>query len=240
MSGKTERREDLGNGIFVTVNSLFSFGTDALLLAEFAQECAPRAKRAVDLGTGCGVIPLLWAKKSFPVEMDALELQPEGAALACRSVEENGLSHRIRVQCADLRLPVLPAGVFDLVACNPPYFPSGAGGISPVPERNHARAEDQLALTELCTATARLLKNGGKFCLCHRTERMASVMYALCSAGLTPKKLQMVRTSPLREPKLFLLCAVRGGGEGLAILPEKTTWRKENAGNIDGSRNTDW
>lgn len=223
MSGGKNRREELGNGVFALVSDSFSFGMDALLLARFALNCAPGAANAADLGTGCGVISLLWAAQRPLLKISALELQAEGAALAARAAEENGFSDRIAVRCADLRLPVLPAGAFDLAACNPPYFCAGAGGVPADPARRTARAEETLTMGELCAAAARLLKNGGRFCLCHRTERLAGVMHALCGAGLTPKRLQFVRTSARREPKLFLLCAVKGGGEGLVLLPEQKT-----------------
>ncbi len=221
MSGGKIRREDLGNGVAALVSGSFSFGMDALLLARFALSCAPGAVNAADLGTGCGVIPLLWASQRPQLRISALELQAEGAALAARAVEENGFSDRVVVQCADLRLPVLQAGAFDLAACNPPYFCTGTGGAPADPARRVARAEETLTIGELCAAAARLLKNGGRFCLCHRIERLASVMHALCGAGLPPKRLQFVRTSARREPKLFLLCAVKGGGEGLVLLPEE-------------------
>ena len=223
MNGAKLRREELENGVFALVSDSFSFGMDALLLARFALRCAPRAANAADLGTGCGVIPLLWAAERPALRISAWELQAEGAAIAARAAEENGLSGRITVHCADLRLPVLPAGAFDLAACNPPYFRPDAGKIPEDPARRAAHAEESLTLGELCGAAARLLKNGGRFCLCHRTERLAGVMHALCGAGLTPKQLQFVRTSARREPKLFLLCAVKGGGEGLVLLPEQKT-----------------
>ena len=221
MSAVEQRREELGGGVFALVNDSFSFGTDTLLLADFAMRCVPRAKRAADLGTGCGVIPLLWAHSRPALQIDALELQQEGAALASCAVKGNGFADRVTVHCGDMRAPILPAGAFDLVACNPPYFRAGAGYASPTEERQLARAEESLTLAELCSAAARLLHTGGQFCLCHRTERMASVMHALCSADLMPKKLQFVRTSLKREPKLFLLCAAKGGGEGLTLLEEK-------------------
>ena len=51
------KKEPLGKDYFVWVNKFHTFGTDAVLLANFAK-AKPRDK-AVDLGTGCGIIPLL-------------------------------------------------------------------------------------------------------------------------------------------------------------------------------------
>ena len=91
MSGGKNRREELGNGVFALVSDSFSFGMDALLLARFALNCAPGAANAADLGTGCGVISLLWAAQRPLLKISALELQAEGAALAARAAEENGI-----------------------------------------------------------------------------------------------------------------------------------------------------
>ena len=233
MSGRGERREELGGGVAALVNDNFSFGEDALLLAEFSLCCARGAKRAADLGTGCGVIPLLWARERPGLRIDAVELQKEGASLAEKAAGENGFSARITVWQADLRTTPLPKNVYDLIACNPPYFRFGAGQPPDSAARRLARAEESLTLPELCAAAAGLLKNGRRFCLCHRTERMASVMHGLCGAGLTPKALQLVRTSPQREPKLFLLCAVRGGGEGLTMLPERLLCGTSSTNRVD-------
>lgn len=231
------RREALGGGITALVSDSFSFGTDALLLAAFACECAPHARRAADLGTGCGVIPLLWARDRSPQRIDAVELQPGACALLREAVRENGLEERISVWCTDLRDHALAAGAYDLVACNPPYFRSGAGGVCRDEERRAARTEQSATLPQVCASAARLLRAGGRFCLCHRTQRLAGVMSELRLAGLEPKRLRFVETAPRRPPKLFLLCAVRGAKEGLSLEPPVRTYETiSGAGNPSGSR----
>lgn len=59
-----------------------------------------------------------------------MELSPDAAALASRSVTENGLAGRIRVHLADWTSlpPSFEAGGFDRVVCNPPYFAPASGG----------------------------------------------------------------------------------------------------------------
>ena len=42
----------------IVVSDRHTFGTDAVVLADFAR--IRRRDRALDLGTGCGIIPLLW------------------------------------------------------------------------------------------------------------------------------------------------------------------------------------
>ena len=67
----------------------FRFSIDAVLLAHFI---TPSAKhRVLELGTGSGVIPHLIAARHPQVQIDAMELQPEIADMANRSVEYNQL-----------------------------------------------------------------------------------------------------------------------------------------------------
>ena len=53
-----EKISKLGKNYSIIVSKRHTFGTDAVLLASFAK---PSIKQiACDLGTGCGIIPMLW------------------------------------------------------------------------------------------------------------------------------------------------------------------------------------
>ena len=52
-----EKFQLLGRGIKVKINRVHRFSTDAVLLADFASP--KKDDIACDLGTGCGIIPLL-------------------------------------------------------------------------------------------------------------------------------------------------------------------------------------
>lgn len=66
----------------------FCFGTDAVLLAHFAH--GPKDAKWLDLGTGTGILPLLIAAHRPFASFQALEIQPEAADMAARSMELNG------------------------------------------------------------------------------------------------------------------------------------------------------
>ena len=55
-----ERLEPLGGGLQLVVSPAHEFSVDSLLLAAFA--AIRKTDKACDLGTGCGIIPLLWCK----------------------------------------------------------------------------------------------------------------------------------------------------------------------------------
>ena len=190
-----------------------SVGTDSLALADFAR--TPGARRGCDLGCGSGILMLLMARENAALEMDGVELR-ETAAERCReNLEANGLAGRCRVHTGDFRRVPLPAGKMDLAVCNPPYYPAGSGAVSADRDRAAMRTESA-AVDELCLTAARLLRQGGDFCLIHRFERLAEVFTALSSAGLEPKRLRFLSASPERAPTLFLCRARKGARPGLA------------------------
>ena len=216
-------REDLGGGAYVWTHPQYKFGTDAMLLARFALSCAPRAVRAADLGTGCGIIPVVWAQARPEMQIFAAEIQPQAAALARKSAAESGFEQRITVWEGDLRnlrqsdLPDRAA--MQLVSCNPPYFLPDSGYLARQDGRRIARAEESCSVYDAAQAAARLLNDGGWFCMIHRTERLTDAPEAMRQAGVEPKRLQLVQTAPGKAPKLFLAGGRRSGKPGMEILP---------------------
>ena len=190
----------------------FPLGQDTLLLGRFAT--LRRGGRVCDLGCGAGALPLLLLARDSSLDLSGVELDGEAAALARRNLAENGLSGVIRT--GDLRRvrEQFPAGCFDLVVSNPPYFPAGSGESG-----GSARMELCCTLTQVCAAAAFLLKNGGRFALVHRPERLAGLMEALGQSGLEPKRLQMVQHDRDKPPAAVLVEAVRQGRPGLSVLP---------------------
>lgn len=79
--------------------------------------------------------------------------------------------------------------------------------------------EHACTLEELCAAAGRLLKNGGRFALVHRPERLADLLAALRACGVEPKRLQMVQHGPQTPPSACLVEGVRQGRPGLKVLP---------------------
>lgn len=211
--------EQLGGGRVIEVTEDHTFGTDALLLADFAD--ARSYETVCDLGTGCGILPLLLHRTTPAPTVDAVELNEDAAALARRNVEANGLRDAITVHCADWRFLSLPAGKYDRVLCNPPYFPEHSGKAPLSPARRLARQEQGDTLNDVTAAAARLLKNGGHFVFCHRPERLADIVAALRAHGLEPKRLQFVHTRAALPPFLCLCDAVRQAKPALSVLPPK-------------------
>ncbi len=220
-----EKWEFLGGGVSILTNEHCRAGEDALLLARFA---APKTDDVVcDLGTGGGILPLVWCRRDPPAHIDAVEREEAFVQMARVSVRHNCLQTRIRVYLADWNTleGVLPSRRYTLVTCNPPYFPKGSGRQSGQPLRRAARQEDgNQMLPELFEAAGRLLSQNGRFCLCHRPERLTDVLCGLRDQGLVPRRLQWVQQTGSAPPWLFLCEAGKTGKSGaLRVLPPIVT-----------------
>ena len=208
MGDLTVNTEQLGPYTLSWPDGVFPLGGDSLALGAFAT-VKPRW-RVCDLGTGSGALLLLLARRTEGLSLTGVELDPLSAQTARDNLLKNGLAGEI-VE-GDLRKVNLPAGGFDLVISNPPYFPVGTGTSG-----GHARSEESCTLDELCAAAARLVKNGGRFALCHRPERLTDVLCALRAHGLEPKRLKLISHGPGHPPSVILVEGVRQGKPGLAI-----------------------
>ena len=202
------KTEQLGPYTLSWPEGVFPLGGDTLALGEFAT-VKPRW-RVCDLGTGSGALLLLLARRSQGLSLTGVELDPLSARTARDNLARNGLEGQILE--GDLRNIPLPAGSFDLVVSNPPYFPVNAGKSG-----GSARSEEGCTLAQLCAAAGRLVKNGGRFALCHRPERLTDVLCALREHGLEPKRLKLLAHAPGHPPSLLLVEGVRQGRPGIVI-----------------------
>ena len=197
----------------------FRFGTDAVLLADFAR--AKKGDRIADVGTGTGVLPLLLSARAENTTFDAFEIQPAVADMAARSVRINGLNSRIRIHCADCRDAAKLIGheCCHLVVTNPPYTAHGAGLVSPEETRAVSRSDSQCSLDAWMAACGRLLKNGGRICCVFPAPRFLELCDAMRGAKTEPKRVRFVAARETSAPKLVLLEGLKGGRPGLHFEP---------------------
>lgn len=192
--------------------SCFPLGRDSLELGRFA--AVKPGWRVCDLGCGGGVLLLLLAGRAEKLELTGVELDGPSAQAARENLARNGLSGTVRQ--GDLQSVELPAGSFDLVVSNPPYFAQRSGRSG-----GGARMEERCTLAELCKTAGRLLKYHGRFALVHRPERLAEIVCALRRADLEPKRMQILQHSASHPPFALLMEGVKRGRPGLELLPVK-------------------
>jgi len=193
----------------------FRFGTDSVLLADFA--LVKLGDRVVDLGTGTGILPILMADRQPGARFDALEIQREMAEMAAHSVALNGMEDRIRVLTCDLRSAeqVLGYGKYSLAVCNPPYGKASAAIASRDESLRVARHEALCTIEDVALAASKLLKVSGRLAVIYPAPRMLELMCALRAVRLEPKRIRTIHAAPGKAPKFALLDAVKGGGSQL-------------------------
>ena len=205
--------ETLWNGV-VLKRGPFPLGTDSVLLSHFVS--LRSGSRVADLGAGCGTLGLLLAAREPSCAVTGVELDDAAYAMGLENLALNS-SPSLRLLQGDVRKirELLPAGSFDLVVSNPPYFPVGSGKVA-----NAYRSELTLTLQELCKAAAWLLPSGGTFALVHRPERLCDLFWELRSHGIEPKRIQFVRHKTDAPVCLVLIEGRRGGKAGLTYEPD--------------------
>lgn len=213
------RMESLSDAIQVCVSPQHRFGTDAFLLTDFSRY--RRKDLVCDLGTGCGIIPMIMQRQDPPKRIYGVDIQPQAIAQFELSIRESGISNVIPV-CADLRELWIgaPMQTCDLVTCNPPYKASHTGPESEMTAQKIARHEIFCNIDDVCRAANRLLKFGGRLCVCNRPERLADVISAMRKHDIEPKRLRFVSKNPKTAPWLFLLEGRKGGKPFLTVTPQ--------------------
>ena len=190
----------------------FCFGMDAVLLSGFAM--VKKGERALDLGTGTGIIPILLEAKTEGEHFSALEIQREVADMAKRSVSLNGLEEKIQIVEGDIReaSQIFGAASFDVVTSNPPYMNDAHGLKNPDLPKAIARHEVLCTLDDVAREASRVLKTGGRFYMVHRPHRLAEIITVLRGYKLEPKRMKMVHPFADRDANMVLIEAVKGGG----------------------------
>ena len=214
-----ERLDELHrNGYQIIQHSgKFCFGMDAVLLSGFAR--VKPGERALDLGTGTGIIPILLRGKTEGRDFTGLEIQEESADMARRSVAYNHLEESISIVTGDIKeaAALFGAASFDVVTSNPPYMTGNHGLVNPEQPKAIARHELLCTLEDVVRETSKLLRPGGRFYLVHRPFRLAEIMTVLVKYKLEPKRMRLVYPFADKEPNMVLLEALSGGRSRITV-----------------------
>ena len=214
-----ERLDELHrNGYYIIQNpKKFCFGMDAVLLSGFVR--VKQQETVLDLGTGTGIIPILLEAKTQGAHFTGLEIQPESADMARRSVLYNKLEDKINIEIGDIKDASRQFGAssFHVVTTNPPYMTGQHGLTNPNTAKAIARHEILCSLEDVIRESARILKPQGRFYMVHRPFRLAEILVLMHQYGIEPKRMQLVYPFVDKEPNMVLIEGLRGGNPRITV-----------------------
>ena len=197
-----ERLDDLQIKGYEIIQSpgRFCFGMDAVLLSAFAR--VKKNEKALDLGTGTGILPILLEAKYPGLHYTGLEIQEESADMARRSVSYNGLEERIDIVTGDIKEA---ASIF------------GAASFGVI------------TLDDILRESAKILKVKGRFYMVHRPFRLPEIMTKMCAYGIEPKRMRLVYPYIDKEPNMVLIEGMKGGNPRMQVEPPLVVYQKDGS-----------
>ena len=214
-----ERIDELNRNGYQIIQdrSRFCFGMDAVLLSGFAR--VKSGERVLDLGTGTGIIPILLEAKTEGKHFTGLEIQPDSADMARRSVALNHLENKIDIVTGDIKdaSNLFGASSFDVITTNPPYMIGQHGLQNPDEAKAIARHEILCTLEDIIRESAKVLKPKGRFYMVHRPFRLAEIFGCMTKYGIEPKRMKLVYPFVDKEPNMVLIEGLLGGNPRMTV-----------------------
>ncbi len=195
----------------------YRFSIDAVFLSEFVT--IKSGEQVVDLGTGCGVIPLILLLTKPAGHVFGIEIQQELAWQAARNAVINGFKDKMDVILGDIRHPSIFNNSADVVTCNPPYRKAKSGRINPDMRRAIAKHELLVSIDAVLYAAKNILRTKGRLAMIYPAERLVDLLVRMRRYNLEPKRLRINYPNFKADAKLALIEASLGGRPGLEILP---------------------
>lgn len=176
-------------------------GTDAVLLGAWVKTYGVR--KALDIGTGTGVIALMLAQKSG-AHIDAIDIDLAAATEAKENARNCPWNERIHVQNISLQdFAKITDEQYDLIVSNPPYFVDSL--LSSEANRTAARHTVLLPFEDLITGARKLLNKEGKLYVILPVREGEQFVQLAASHGLYLRRIMRVKSTPDKIEKRWLM-----------------------------------
>ena len=157
--------------------SSMKVGTDGVLLGAWCDVTG--ARRALDVGTGSGVIALMLAQRAPGLIVDAIDIDHDSVVEAQGNFSHSPWGYRLCAIEGDFSTMELP-GKYDIIVSNPPFFTNGV--LPPLHQRMNARHTQSLTYGQLLSRAQSLLTNAGKISFISPAD-VAEVILDTCSSN---------------------------------------------------------
>jgi tRNA1Val (adenine37-N6)-methyltransferase len=146
----------------------------------------------LDIGTGTGLLALMYAQKNPKSNIDAIEIDATAASQAKENAVASPWSNKINIIAADAKHFQFTKK-YHLIFSNPPFYENEMSGNDD--KRNKAHHDDGLKLVEVLQLIKNNMDNSGKFYLLLPYKRKEEIINLLAQQKLAIEKLLFVRQS---------------------------------------------
>lgn len=175
-------------------------GTDGTILGAWVD--VSNATRALDIGTGSGLIALMMAQKNQLLKIEAIDIEKNAIEQAKINFANSPFGQRLSPQLTALK-DYKSTFKFDVIASNPPYFTESLK--SPNKERATARHADSLSAEELVDFAAHNLSEKGALSVIYPIEYKNKIIDIAANRGLTPKRITTLQPTVESKPIRVLI-----------------------------------
>ena len=203
----------------------YRYSIEPFLLADFMSLLPGQS--VLDIGTGCGIIPILLIQREPGLKITAIEIQD--CSQAQKNIQQNGMEQKITLIHGDFLKEAenLEPESFDHIVSNPPYRKIQTGRINPDAGKALARHELSLNMNSLLDKSAPLLKTGGQIVLAYPPERMGETLRELECRSLYPRQARFIHGNFQTAAKIFLVSALKGKKSDLTVAPPLAVYNKD-------------
>lgn len=180
---------------------------------------------ALDIGTGSGLLALMYAQKNPDAIIDAIEIDEPSARQAKENVSLSPWNNRITIIHGDARSHVF-AGKYDYIFSNPPFYENELKTFDN--RKNAALHGEALSLSELFGIISANLAADGCFSLLLPYKRRNEIPLLLQKNGLAAERLVLVRPSLRHQPFRIMLTGKRmENANGEPEVHDMAIWERE-------------
>ena len=196
----------------------FCYGIDSVLLSDFAKNIRNNSN-VMDMGTGTGVLGFLLIAKTKINKVTGIEIQPEIADMARRSIQLNNLEEKFEIINCDINEleKHVKTESFDAIITNPPYKKLNSGKINDNESKLISRHEIKATLDDFVKIGFKMLKDKGTMYMVHRAERLVDILATMRKNKLEPKRIRFVYSNKDSESKLVMIEAVKNGRPSIKV-----------------------
>ena len=195
----------------------FCFSLDSVVLANYCN-IRVRDSKIVEFCSGNGVVSIIMSQRT-KANIIGIEIQEKLYNTANESLNINNLNERITFINEDIKEYVKGKdNNVDLIVCNPPYFKYDQNNkINDSIEKQIARHEICINIDDICSCASKILKDNGKLCIVHRTDRFTDVYDSMKKYRIEPKRIKYIYNNENSNSEMFLIEGQKNAGTGLII-----------------------